>query len=435
MNSCKPFRLSALQPILIALLSACAASGAPRLEVSGVYPHLGISNQEGECGTGAVVPWADRLWVISYGPHLPFGSSDKLYEITPDLEKIIRPESVGGTPANRMIHHESNQLIIGPYWIDAQRNVRVIPPAKMFGRLTGTARHLSDPRGKVYVATMEEGLYEVDVHSLEVTPKIRDGNLGATGGKYADKVTPETLASIVSELPGYHGKGLYSGQGRLMYSNNGERGEKALKDPTTASGALGWWSGSGDWQLVRRNQFTEITGPGGIEGNAHPDTDPVWALGWDAKSLLLMLLEKGEWHAYRLPKASHSYDGAHGWNTEWPRIRDIGEADLLMTMHGAFWRFPRDFSVGHSGGIAPISNYLRVIGDFARWQDRVVFGCDDSAKSEFLNKRSFKNEHATPPQSNSNLWFVAPAHLSNLGPAIGRGSVWLREDVKAGDHS
>jgi hypothetical protein len=106
-----------------------------------------------------------------------------------------------------------------------------------------------------------------------------------------------------------------------------------------------------------------------------------------------------------------------------------------MTMHGAFWRFPRDFSRARSGGISPLSNYLRVIGDFARWQDRVVFGCDDSAKSEFLNKRSFKNEHATPPQSNSNLWFVAPAHLANLGPAIGRGSVWLREDVKAGAQS
>lgn len=435
MNSSKPFRPNALQVMLFALLSVCAAPAAPHLGVSGVYPHLGFSNQEGECGTGAVVPWADRLWVISYGPHLPFGSSDKLYEITPDLQKIIRPESVGGTPANRMIHRESNQLIIGPYLIDAQRNVRVIPPTKMFGRLTGTARHLSDPRGKVYFATMEEGLYEVDVHSLAVTPKIRDGNLGVTGGKYADKVTPETLASVMSGLPGYHGKGLYSGQGRLMYSNNGEHGEKALKDPTTASGALAWWNGGGDWQLVRRNQFTEITGPGGIEGNAHPDTDPVWALGWDAKSLLLMLLEKGEWHAYRLPKASHSYDGAHGWNTEWPRIRDIGEADLLMTMHGAFWRFPREFSRARSGGIAPLSNYLRVIGDFARWRDRVVFGCDDSAKSEFLNKRSFKNEHATPPQSNSNLWFVPPAQLSNLGPAIGRGSVWLREDVQAGDHS
>ena len=423
---------------LTALLCAGAVQGAPPLEVSGVYPHLATYNSHGECGTGAVVPWADRLWVISYGPHMPFGSSDKLYEITPELVKIIRPESVGGTPANRMIHRESNQLIIGPYWIDAQRNVRVIPPSKMFGRLTGTARHLSDPASKVYVATMEEGLYEVDVDSLEVTPLIRDGNLGASGtkvSKYADKVTPQTLAAIPSELPGYHGKGLYSGQGKLFYSNNGEHGDRALKDPTTASGALGWWNGSGDWQLVRRNQFTEITGPGGIEGNAHPETDQVWAMGWDAKSLLLMLLEKGLWHAYRLPKASHSYDGAHGWNTEWPRIRDIGETDLLMTMHGAFWRFPRDFSRAHSGGVAPISNYLRVIGDFASWQGRVVFGCDDSAKSEFLNKRSFKNEHATPPQSNSNLWFVEPKQLASLGPAIGRGSVWLREEVPANTES
>jgi len=49
-----------------------------------------------------------------YGPHLPFGSSDKLYEITPELTQIIRPESSGGTPANRMIHKESNQLAIGP---------------------------------------------------------------------------------------------------------------------------------------------------------------------------------------------------------------------------------------------------------------------------------------------------------------------------------
>ncbi len=28
--------------------------------VSGIYPHLAMFNQEGECGTGAVVPWAGR---------------------------------------------------------------------------------------------------------------------------------------------------------------------------------------------------------------------------------------------------------------------------------------------------------------------------------------------------------------------------------------
>src|SRR6056297_3167625 len=113
-------------------------------KVSGIYPHLAMYNSQGECGTGAVVSWAGRLWVITYSPHFPKGSDDKLYEITPALEQIIRDESIGGTPANRMIHKESNQLFIGPYTIDANRNVRVIPYEEMPGRHTGNARHLSD---------------------------------------------------------------------------------------------------------------------------------------------------------------------------------------------------------------------------------------------------------------------------------------------------
>ena len=116
---------------------------------SGIYPQLAYYNQESECGTGAVVPWADRLWVITYGPHLPFGSSDKLYEITLDLQQITFSGSTGGTPANRMIHKESNQLFIGPYVIDANRQVRTIPYQNMPGRHTGNARHLSDPAGKI----------------------------------------------------------------------------------------------------------------------------------------------------------------------------------------------------------------------------------------------------------------------------------------------
>src|SRR5215208_6125765 len=90
--------------LFLSLLSTSAAAEPPSF--SGVYPHLAYFNNEGECGTGAVVPWAGRLWVITYGPHLPRGSSDKLYEITGALEQIVRPESIGGTPANRMIHRE-----------------------------------------------------------------------------------------------------------------------------------------------------------------------------------------------------------------------------------------------------------------------------------------------------------------------------------------
>ena len=93
--------------VAFALAALATPSPAAPQEWSGIYPELAYFNNEGECGTGAVVPWADRLWVITYGPHLPYGSSDKLYEITPDLQQIVRPESVGGTPANRMIHKES----------------------------------------------------------------------------------------------------------------------------------------------------------------------------------------------------------------------------------------------------------------------------------------------------------------------------------------
>ena len=389
--------------------------GADPVSVSGIYPSLAMFNQEGECGTGAVVVWADRLWVITYAPHKPKGSSDKLYEIDSELRQTIRSESVGGTPANRMIHPESNQLFIGPYAIDASRKVRVIPPKAMYGRLTANARHLTDPANKIYFATMEEGIYEVDVKSLAVTELWRDEQL--KDGRHAD-------------LPGYHGKGLYSGQGRLIYANNGEKDRRVATDPTIPSGVLAEWDGKADkWTVVRRNQFTEVTGPGGITGNGDPARDPVWSVGWDSRSLILMCLDGGKWTAYRLPKGSHSYDGSHGWNTEWPRIRDIGEKDFLMTMHGTFWKFPKTFAAGRSAGIAPVSNYLKVVGDFARWNDRIVFGCDDTAKSQFLNTHKATGK-ILAPQSHSNLWFVKPSELSGFGPVIGRGAVWHNDPVK-----
>jgi hypothetical protein len=408
-------RLLSLIPLLFAAL--VVTSGEPPRQVSGIYPHLAMFNNEGECGTGAVVPWAGKLWVITYGPHLPKGSSDKLYEISPALELTIRPESIGGTPANRMIHKESKQLFIGPYAIGEDGNVRAIPYSAMFGRHTGNARHLTDPAGKIYYATMEEGFYEVDVKTLEVKELYKDGN--------ATKDMASTL------LPGYHGKGLYSGQGRLIYANNGERSGDALTKPDIPSGCLAEWDGK-DWKIVRRNQFTEVTGPGGLEGNATTN-DPVWSIGWDYRSLILMLLDGGQWKAFRLPKGSHSYDGAHGWNTEWPRIRDIGDNDgsLLMTMHGTFWKFPKTFSAANTAGIAPRSNYLKVIGDVAQWNGKLVLGCDDTAKSEFLNKRKVKGHIGAPGQSQSNLWFINNSDLDTFGGVIGRGAVWFAEEVKA----
>jgi hypothetical protein len=401
---------------------------------SGIYPHLAYYNKEGECGTGAVVPWNNKLYVITYGPHLPLGSSDKLYEIAPDFQQSSFSGSIGGTPANRMIHKESNQLFIGPYAIDATGNVRTIPYTAMPGRHTGNARHLTDPTGKIYYATMEEGFYEVDVKTLTPTQLYKDGNTKGNQLEHNDtNVNPQNAT-----LPGAHGKGLYSGQGVMVYSNNGEASQAALKQFDIEAGVLAEWNGK-DWKLIRRNQFVEVTGPGGIYGNPNPQTDPIWVTGWDHKSVLLGVrnAETG-WSFYRLPKASHSYDGAHGWNTEWPRIRDIGTSenpDYLMTMHGMFWRFPGTFTATNAAGIRPRSAYLKVIGDYARWNNQLVFGCDDSAQKEFLNKRKVKGNIEGPGQSNSNLWFTSIEKPDQLGPNTAEGAVWIAEDIKAGSVS
>ncbi len=395
-------------------------------QFSGIYPHLAYYNGEGECGTGAVVPWAGRLWVVTYGPHLPFGSTDKLYEISPQLHRKIRPESIGGTPANRMIHRASNQLFIGPYAINAQGGVRTIPYTQAPGRYTGLARSLVDPQNKLLLGTMEEGFYELDVKNLSTQMLYEDGNLKVKKSNTANN-------SSSSLLPGAHGKGLYSGQGVMVYSNNGESGEKALKQFDIESGVLAEWNGR-DWKIIRRNQFVEVTGPGGIHGNKHPETDPIWVTGWDHKSVILGVRDHSTWTFFRLPKASHSYDGAHGWNTEWPRIRDVGtpeKPDYLMTMHGMFWHFPSTFSSLNTAGLRPRSAYLKVIGDFTRWQDVLVFGCDDSAQKEFLNKRKAKGNIEGPGESNSNLWFTSVQMPDQLGPNTAQGAVWLSEKIEA----
>jgi len=77
-----------------------------------------------------------------------------------------------------MIHRESDQLFIGPYAIDKNRNVRPVPYNKMPGRHTANARHLTHPSGMIYFMTMEEGMYEVEVTTLFHDQNVQPGTTG-----------------------------------------------------------------------------------------------------------------------------------------------------------------------------------------------------------------------------------------------------------------
>ena len=416
------------------------------VEISGVYPHLAVSSSHLEVGIGAVVPWADRLWAITYGPHIPNGdSTNKLYEIDDQLTRITRPESLGGTPANRFIHEPSNQLIIGPHFIDASRNVRNLPYSAAPGRHTATTAHLTDPDNRIYMFTMEDGVYDVNVNDLSFITRYPD--VQGTGDKF---------------LFGYHGKGAFTGQGHLIVANNGRpRGQGT---PLGPSGALARWDGTtyadngnsylslpainsnttyehnsgpvagqpdyiAGWTQDFTVQHCEVTGPGGIRGNQNPATDPVWATGFDAKSVVLRVFEGGTWNTWRLPKASYSHDGSHGWHTEWPRIRQLDPSTpgspYLMHMHGLFFDFPPTFSPTDFSGLAPICGYYKMPVDYCMFDGRLVMAKNDASK--------FDNALALRAQSN--FWFGQLEDLNQWGAPSGHGSVWLNEAVANGDTS
>ena len=409
----------------VAIFTAHLANAQTKpLQVSGVYPHLATFNESwgtqdwlkkaatksygdgGENGIGAITPWAGQLWMVTYSPHMPNGSSDKLYSIDNNFNVTVHPESIGGTPANRMIHKESNQLITSNYFIDDKGKIRVIPFSVMPGRMTATARHLTDPAHMVYFYDMEGMLYEVNVNTLAVTKLFH------------------------KPVPGWHGKGAYTAQKQLIVANNGEEAVfKLTKEMLKAGdlpkgpedkGVLASWDGN-TWKIIERRQFTDVTGPGGIYG-APDDKAPLWSIGWDKRSVMLKLLDNGQWYTYRLPKAAHTYDHRGGWYTEWPRIREVGNGKMIMDMHGMMYDFPKTFSRANSGGISPINSHLRYIPDFCSWNNQIVIATDETTVLE----------NPMAGRAQSNLWFGQWNDLKTWGGATGWGGPWDKDTVKAG---
>ena len=392
--------------------------------ISGVYPHLTAYSQSfksgrfgakglDECGIGAVIPWADRLWMVTYAPHMPKGSSHKLYSIDKDLTMTLHPESVGGTPAARMIHVETNQLLLGHYLIDSSGRVRVISPLKMPGRITAFARHLSDPANLVYYYDMEGMLYEVNVRTLEFKLLFKD------------------------PIPGEHGKGAYTSQGKLVLANNGlgspghidkpdlwQVSKDHLQRSPEDRGCLATFDGR-KWEVIEQRQFTDVTGPEGVRPTVAGKDLPLWTMGWDKRSVRLKVLDGGTFHTYLLPKGCINNDASHGWFTEWPRIREIGGGKALLDMHGMFYDFPLTFKPGHTAGLQPIGRHLRYVPDFCDWNGRLVIASDEASIQG--------NPLCGQPQSN--LWFGKYDDLKTWGEASAAGAIWVEDKVLPGAFS
>jgi len=394
----------ALAVVLAALVLLGAASGEvplPRVQVGGVFPHLtvmapGVSS-DSETGIGALVAWADRLWAIGYVAHVK-GEGIGLYEIGADMSFRLRPESVTGTFANRLVHWESRQAFIGPHAIDPEGRVRTIEALKTH-RLTSTCRHLREPGRLVYFLTMEGLLFEVDVRTLEAR-------------QVADLV--RELALPAAAQP--HFKGAFSAQGRLVVANNTYEEEEHLGQ--REAGRLAEWDGIGPWRILERSPFVEVSGKQNPRaGERYGNT--LWALGSDPRSVLLRVLHGGEWTRYRLPRGSHAFD--HTWNTEWMRIREVQTERYLMDAFGLFYELPSMVYGGRVWGVRPVASHLRIVPDFCYWRGLFVLAGDQA-------------DNATG-QPQSGFWFGGVDDLWSWGKPAGWGGVWRATEVAAGEVS
>lgn len=365
--------------------------------IGNVMPHMTVIapgvESDSETGIGALIPWADRLWAVGYVAHIR-GGGIGLYEIGPDLSFRKHPASVTGTFANRLVHWESKQVFIGPHAIDPEGNVRTIK-ALAGHRLTATARHLTDPKNKVYFLTMEGLLFETDVKTLET----------------------KQLANLVEELklPEHsqpHFKAAHTAQGRLVVANNTY--EEAEFLGKRSAGRLAEWDGK-TWTVLEENPFIEVSGKqnpriGGRFGNT------LYAVGWDRASVILRVLHDGKWLRYRLPKGSHSWE--HTWNTEWMRIREVQTERYLMDAFGIFYDLPALVYGDHVWGIRPICNHLRICPDLTYWRGLLVLAGDQTDNAV--------------GQPQSGLWFGNIDDLWRWGKPSGWGAVWRDEPVEAG---
>jgi hypothetical protein len=374
------------------------------VNISGVFPHLAVKADHlphrSETGIGALMPWANRLWFVTYVAHKSAsGGGTGLFSVDDDLKIEKHPASRVGTYANRMIHSESNQLFMGPHAIDIHGNVRTIEGV-VDTRLTATARHLTDPANMVYILGMEGDLFEVNVHTLEST-------------HLAD------LNPILGVKNCAHYKDAFTAHGRLVIANNTyypgdfERGE--------SDGRLAEWDGE-NWTILERTQFNTVSGRYSTAMG-----EAIFAVGQDrASALFYVYLPSTGWKRYRLPKSTHTQD--HAWTTEWPRIREVESERWLMDASGMFYEFAAMTYADSVWGIVPISRHLRIIGDYCSWNGMLVMAGDQTTPI------GETNPFVGQPQAN--LWLGKTDDLWSFGGKPGGwGGPWWETVVEANEPS
>lgn len=389
-------------------------NGAP-IQVNGIFPGITATASSeavrSESGTGALMPWAGQLWMVSYLSVPNAGSGSGFYTIYPNMtmEKLHTHDSCY---ANRMIHPKTNQIVIGPYVVDTNATWRIFKPL-LKDRIGGMAEHILNPDEMVYMLSMDGPLYEANVVTMEVN-------------QLSDLVVELGIPKAAGEQP--HFKAMHTINDRVFAVSNTFEPEDYVSSSREGAGyngggRLASWDGknSTKWQVDARTAFVEVTGRRNF-GRV------TYATGWDAASAILRVLDPANpngWQVFRLPKASHAYD--HLWQTEWPRIREVETERYLMDAHGMFYELSPLGWAGATWGVRPVCQHLRMIPDFTSFRGMLVLGGNQVTPI-------FDNNLVTG-QPQAGLWFGKTDDLWGFGKPRGWGGPWRRENVTSGQAS
>jgi hypothetical protein len=219
-------------------ISSAAKTPEQQICISGIFPKLTPKAEHvprSESGIGALMPWANRLWFVTYVSHKKgTGAGTGLFFIDDDFNLHKHLESVVGTYANRLIHPPTNLCVIGPHLIDPDGKVTTIKSIQEH-RLAAAMAHPEDAENKLLFLTMEGLLLEVDLRTLQA----------------------KTLFDLTKELQlppnSAHFKGGYTdAKGRVFVTNN-TYDEREFTGKRSA-GRLAQWDGK-KWKIVDANPF------------------------------------------------------------------------------------------------------------------------------------------------------------------------------------
>lgn len=374
-----------------------------------------------EVGIGALMPWNDRLYYLTYLADYNVGRGGVLGCIDENGGDTVL-DTHNSCHTGRLVHYETNQLCMGEYLIASDGTVRKVAILAQ-QRVSAWARHLTAPLTKAYAASMGSSsnpalLWEVDlVTGIGTQVANISTGIGITTAHVKSMWTAYSNADLT---------GSPYANTRLLIASN------VQYTPASAatSGVLATWDGT---TFVTRDtrSFIEIAGnydigSGGI----------VFSLGMDHKSPFLLLPSTslgGTYRRFRFPAGTNTQD--YYITQEWMRIRPVQTERLFMNAYGTWFQLSPWLRSANAAGtqnfgspdthyplLEPVGRYIDTITDFAVFNGKLAIGTN--------NQSEHRGYWPTAGQSQSCIKFVDIDDISKRKP-VGKGYVWYKESLTA----